>query len=461
MRNVRKDCSAQKLYLGSSLTASISCSSIVNIVVFQRVSCGVLRKYTNSIVCLQKVLEKSEMALITNKDIVIVGLQPWDTEIGSNCKDIAVEMSKHNRVLYVNSPLDRITVMKGKGTTYVEKRLEIMKYPEKELVEVSSNLWIYYPDVVLESINWIKVGFIFDFLNRINNEKYSRSIQRAISRLNFTNFILFNDNDIFKGFYLPDLLNARCSVYYSRDNLLATDYWKFHGKRLEPKLIKKNDVCVANSLYLTNVSRKYNENSFYVGQGCDTTHYSYLSQLSLPDDIAEIPQPIIGYVGALVTLRLDIGTLLYLAEQHPEWSIVLVGPEDECFRQSALHDMKNVYFLGSKDPLDLPRYIAAFTVCINPQVLNEVTIGNYPRKIDEYLSMGKPVAATKTESMEAFVDYVSLSSTKEEFLRDIEDLIKTDNAELRGARAAFAASHTWRASVSEIYKAVLKVVPTL
>ncbi len=47
--------------------------------------------------------------MIQGKDIVIVGLQPWDTEIGSNCKDIAVEMSKNNRVLYVNSPFDRIS----------------------------------------------------------------------------------------------------------------------------------------------------------------------------------------------------------------------------------------------------------------------------------------------------------------------------------------------------------------
>jgi len=29
--------------------------------------------------------------MIKNRDIVIVGLQPWDIEIGSNCKNIAIE----------------------------------------------------------------------------------------------------------------------------------------------------------------------------------------------------------------------------------------------------------------------------------------------------------------------------------------------------------------------------------
>ena len=52
--------------------------------------------------------------LITGRDIVIVGQQPWDVEIGSNCKNIAEELTKHNRVLYVNSPLDRITLYKNK-----------------------------------------------------------------------------------------------------------------------------------------------------------------------------------------------------------------------------------------------------------------------------------------------------------------------------------------------------------
>lgn len=394
------------------------------------------------------------MALITNRDIIVVGLQPWDTEIGSNCKDIALEFSKHNRVLYINTPLDRITVLRRKGTEYVDKRLEIRKHPGRELEEVSPNLWIYYPDVILESLNWIKIGFVFDLFNSMNSRRYAKSIERAISALNFKDFILFNDNDIFKSFYLSDYLKTQCSIYYSRDNLLAMDYWKFHGMRLEPKLMAKNNICVANSLYLANICRKYNQNSFYVGQGCDVDAFANFTNTSQPADVADIPAPVIGYVGALITLRLDIEILQYLAEQHQDWSIVLIGPEDEEFKKSALHRLKNVFFLGSKDPQELARYIATFSVCINPQVVNKVTIGNYPRKIDEYLAMGKPVAATRTESMEAFAEHVALSETKEEFLQNVEDLIRTDNSTLQRSRAEFAASHTWTASVAEIYKAI-------
>ncbi len=84
----------------------------------------------------------------------------------------------------------------------------------------------------------------------------------------------------------------------------------------------------------------------------------------------------------MFSLRLDIEVLVYLAEQRPDWSIVLVGPEDEAFKASKLHQITNVHFLGSKPMEALPSYLNHFDVALNPQKLNEVTIGNYPRKID-------------------------------------------------------------------------------
>ena len=42
-----------------------------------------------------------------NKDIIVVGIQPYDIRIGSNCKNIADVLARDNRVLYVNFPLDR------------------------------------------------------------------------------------------------------------------------------------------------------------------------------------------------------------------------------------------------------------------------------------------------------------------------------------------------------------------
>ena len=187
---------------------------------------------------------------VEGRDIIIVGQQPWDVEIGSNCKNLAIEFSTHNRVLYVNSALDRITYLKNKAQPRIQKRVAVIKGRQSGLEAISKNMWTLYPDCMVESITWLKSRPLFNFLNRINNKKFADSIQRAAQKLGFKDVILFNDNDMFRSFYLKEFLNPSVSIYYSRDYMLGVDYWKFHGSKLEPKLIAKSDICVANSTYL-------------------------------------------------------------------------------------------------------------------------------------------------------------------------------------------------------------------
>lgn len=392
--------------------------------------------------------------LIQDRDIVIVGQQPWDTGIGSNCKNIALEFSRHNRVLYVNSTLDRITLLKHRDDPKVQRRLNVINGKEDGLVQLQDNLWNLYPDTLTESINWIKSRAVYNALNKTNNKKFARSIQQAISALGFKNIILFNDNDMFRSFYLKELLHPSVSIYYSRDYMLAVDYWKYHGEKLEPALIAKSDLCVANSTYLAGYCKKYNPRSYYVGQGCDLEMFSNPRDKSTPEDMKGIAHPVIGYVGALQSIRLDIELLVYIAAQRAQWQLVLVGPEDDQFKESSLHDMPNVHFLGSKSPDLLPAYINAFDVCLNPQLVNQVTIGNYPRKIDEYLAMGKPIVATATEAMSIFAEHTYLAGNKEGYITLIEQALTQDSAEKQAGRRAFASTHTWENNVQEIYNAI-------
>jgi len=397
---------------------------------------------------------------ITGRDIIVVGQQPWDTEIGSNCKNIALEFSKDNRVLYVNSPLDRITLWRNKQDIKTRKRLEIIRGKENGLVSIQPGLWNFYPDCMVESINWINHTGLFSFLNRINNRKLAKSILRAVGKLGFKDFILFNDNEIFKGFYLNDYLKPALSIYYSRDYMIAVDYWKKHGEKLEPLLIANNDLCVANSSFLAEYCAQFNPDSFDVGQGCDLDIFVEDKIKPAPADVASVKRPVIGYVGALQSIRLDKEIIAHIAASKPEWSVVLVGPEDDLFKNSDLHSFDNVIFTGIKPISQLPDYINFFDVCINPQLVNEVTIGNYPRKIDEYLAIGKPVVATATKTMETFKDFVYLANTKEDYVLLIEKALEENSVVLQQQRRDFALQHTWENSVARIYNAINKVQKT-
>ncbi|KLT67004.1 glycosyltransferase [Pedobacter sp. BMA] len=389
-----------------------------------------------------------------NRNIIIVGQQAWDTEIGSNCKNIAVEFSKHNRVLYINPPLDRITKIRRSNNAGVKMRLDVIAGKQEGLQQINNNLYTLYPDCLIESINWLPFDTLFNVFNRLNNQRFYRAIKPTIDALGFEDVILFNDSDIFRSFYLIDFLKPAFSVYYSRDNMIATTYYERHGTSLEPKLIAKSNICVANSEFLKDYCATYNPNAFYVGQGCDFELFDeYLN--SKKDKIkGDFVGPVIGYVGVLTSARLDISLIGAIAKAKPEWNIVLVGPEDEDFLNSELHQLQNVHFTGPKPVTDLPVYIDSFDVCFNPQVVNDLTIGNYPRKIDEYLVLGKPTIATATKSMQAFKHYVSLAGSLKEYIDGIHQLLSNNNAELIARRKAFARSHSWERSVKEIYESI-------
>jgi glycosyltransferase involved in cell wall biosynthesis len=233
------------------------------------------------------------------------------------------------------------------------------------------------------------------------------------------------------------------------------DYWKRHGAKLEPKHIAKADVAVANSLYLTEMLQQYNPDSHYVGQGCDLSLFDPGKQYERPSDLPAGPSPVIGYVGALTAMRLDPAILMEISRSRPQWQIVLVGPEDDVFRQSSLHQQPNIHFPGRKPLDELPAYLQHFDVCINPQLLNEITIGNYPLKIDEYLAMGKPTVATDTKTMQLFRDHVYLAATATDYVPLIEKAMQENSPALAAARTAFARSHTWENSVAAIYQAIL------
>lgn len=388
-----------------------------------------------------------------SNDIIIIGQQPWDTEIGSNCKNIALEFSKTNRVLYINSPLDRITLLRGKDDPKISKRLDVIKGKEDGIISIKENLWNLYPDCMVESINWLNNHTLFNFLNKLNNKKLSRSISKALNKLNFKNVILFNDNEMFKAFYLKDFLNPKLSIYYSRDYMIGVDYWKKHGETLEPVLIAKSDLCFANSTYLADYCRQYNLKSYYVGQGCDVEDFEKANQLSKPEDLI-FERPVIGYIGSLNSMRLDINIIEHIALQYPNYQVVLVGPEDDVFKASKLHEIANISFLGLKPVDQLPVYINGFDICINPQLVNEITIGNYPRKIDEYLAVGKPTIATATKTMDVFKSYVYLANDKEDYIKLIKVALQENSEELMQKRKDFALTHTWENSVNEMRKEI-------
>ncbi|MBA4852672.1 glycosyltransferase [Emticicia sp. BO119] len=384
---------------------------------------------------------------------ILIAQQEWELNLGSNARNLAAEISKTMPVVYVNPDTNLKSLIFRIGTPYGRKRLKLALGIGENTIKIADNLWLHTPKNISTSINFLKNFKLYDILNKRNAKGFFDSLKMAVKKLGWKpeKCIVFNDSQMFAGPFVKEFFSPLLSFYYIRDNLVEQAYFKFHGPRIEPITIRDADAIFTNSAYLAEYGAKYNTRSSDIGQGCETDIYDAFSEKTEPADLAQIQYPRIGYVGFLTHERLDIQLLEQIAKARKNWQIVLIGPEDAVFERSRLHEIPNVHFLGSKKTKELPAYMHYMDVCMNPQVINGLTIGNYPRKIDEYLSMGKPTVATETLAMNMFLPHVELAVGLEGYLKAIEKALQPQTHDQKIAAINCAKSHTWEACVEKIF----------
>jgi UDP-galactopyranose mutase len=90
---------------------------------------------------------------------------------------------------------------------------------------------------------------------------------------------------------------------------------------------------------------------------------------------------------------MDQDLLARMADAHPEWNLVLIGPVVK-IDPGALPRRPNIHYLGPRPYEKLPEYIAGWDVAVMPFALNASTRFISPTKTLEYLAAGRPVVST-------------------------------------------------------------------
>jgi glycosyltransferase involved in cell wall biosynthesis len=107
--------------------------------------------------------------------------------------------------------------------------------------------------------------------------------------------------------------------------------------------------------------------------------------------------------------------------------------------------------LGGRDYADLPRYAAAFDVCLVPFALNEATEYINPTKILEYMATGRPVVSTPIEDVVLqFSDVVEIGASHDEFCARCRQAVETPNRAKITRGLTMAANNTWEAVVENL-----------
>ena len=183
------------------------------------------------------------------------------------------------------------------------------------------------------------------------------------------------------------------TVYDCMDELANFKFAPPTLRTLEQELFERADLVFTGGQTLYEAKSQQHDDAHAFPSSIDKAHFG-LARTDLPEpaDQAGIVHPRVGFFG-VVDERLDVELLGQLAEAHPEWQFVIIGPVVKIAPDS-LPQQSNIHYLGGKNYQELPAYLRGWDVATLLFADNESTKFISPTKTPEYLAAGKPVVST-------------------------------------------------------------------
>lgn len=369
-------------------------------------------------------------------DIVLLSTADWDNPFWTNKQHVACELARTgHRVLYVESLGLRRPSASAQDMGRLWRRLKRgLKRPR----EVRPNLWVWSPLVVpLQR---------FALVRGLNQLLVRGGLKLWSMVLGLKPTLLWTYNPMTVRFV--KLASYPHTVYHCVDEIKAQPGMPVQEiERAEGELMAQVGLCFVTAEHLLETRRLQNPRTYYFPNVAEFDHFAAArsAELPIPADLAALPGPRIGFVGAISGYKVDFPLLRRMAEAHPEWSIVLigkVGEGDPWTDVSTLQDLKNLHFVGPRSYAELPAYLKGFDVAILPSMINEYTRGMFPMKFFEYLAAGRPVVSTQLHALKAYGHVACLADDHVAFIAGVEQALASQVAPLE-ARLDAARDQTY------------------
>ena len=347
------------------------------------------------------------------------------------------QLMKHftefGRVLYINS-----IIMKkfnfGKGKRFFHRLVRKTKSIFTGLKKIEKGFWVYSPfSLPVHHIWWAKP---------LNDLFLHFQVWRVTRKLGISNPIVLVACPAACGVALK---MRKSKLMYQRTDRFEEELGVDVDTivKYDQKLKAGADVTYYASRELYDTEYKQCRNAFYLDHGVDFELFaSEETDNNMPQEMTEIPKPIIGYFGSTNPQSFNISLAEKIADLLPEMSFVYIGAiTPEC---SALRTKSNVWMLGKKDYEQIPRYGKCFDLTILPWNRNRWTEAANPIKVKEYLALGKPFVCTPVfTQIQKYLDVTYRAETPKEFAMCIKKALKEDNPERVAARRKKVQPDTW------------------
>jgi glycosyltransferase involved in cell wall biosynthesis len=313
---------------------------------------------------------------LSGQSIVCFAGEDWWYHHPHSKNHILKRLARHNRVLFVNSITMGLPSISSPD--FFQKIRRKLRSYLRWLRKAPEGLWVMTP---------------------VNLPLYGSAIGRAVNRLLLLLqlrliMLILNLRNPIVWVAIPtaadivDSLGAKLLVYQVSDKYDCNE-----DSALSRAVIRDMDSRLKQRAAVVMYSGRklYEEgearNRYFLEQAVDYQRFANLPP-GIPADIAAIPRPVLGYVGAADWYTMDVALIEHVAKVRPNWHWVFIGGKSNVVQLSA----PNIHFLGPRPYSELPGYYRHIDVCVLPWVQNNVfTSYGSAIKVREYLATGKPV----------------------------------------------------------------------
>ena len=366
----------------------------------------------------------------------------WAAENRTSSHHVARWLASRYQVIYVECPGLRAPKGTGRDVRKVAAKIRLgLSGPRRQ----PEGPWVQtLLQVPLHRFAWIR---------RLNRGLIRLQLRRVLSRLGVRAPVTW--------FVVPHLagvvgqLGDRLSVYYCIDDYASLpDVDVAAVREMDDELTRRADLVFVASETLLESKRRLNPETHVSPHGVDFAHFVRAQDpaLPVPDDIAALPHPVVGFFG-LIERWIDLGLVHWLAEQRPHWTFLMIGrvavPDAEVPRRP------NVVYLGRRPYESLPAYGKSFSAALIPYHLTPQVLHANPIKLREYLAMGKPIVSVSTPEIDKFSAHVRIGRSREALLAHLDAAVEAGMTPAEvSAQTALASTMTWDANLRRVIERV-------
>ena len=180
------------------------------------------------------------------------------------------------------------------------------------------------------------------------------------------------------------------------------------------------------SLFRAKQHRHHNVHCFPSSVEADHFGRARDAAIDHPDQ-QDIPHPRLGFFG-VIDERFDPVAISLLADAHPDWHVVLVGPVVK-IDPAMLPQRNNIHYMGQRSYQELPEFLAGWDVALLPFAMNDSTRFISPTKVLEYMAAERPIVATPLPDLLPYRSSVLMAAGAPAFVSACEQALGASAAQ--------------------------------